>query len=102
MVENRLPDARYTSSISHCWLGLSSFSGIITTWSLSTQPGNVRLVMWPFILDVQVWIGCRVSAHKTTFAAGSTNQMSLMGSTSGDTTTRPDFISSTPPWTERK
>lgn len=25
----------HSSSISHCWLGLSSFSGIITTWSLS-------------------------------------------------------------------
>lgn len=27
--------AFHSSSISHCWLGLSSFSGIITTWSLS-------------------------------------------------------------------
>lgn len=25
----------YSSSITHCWLGLSSLSGMITTWSLS-------------------------------------------------------------------
>lgn len=30
-----LTAAGYSSSISHCWLGLSSFSGKITTWSLS-------------------------------------------------------------------
>lgn len=29
------PTGFHSSSISHCWLGLSSLSGMITTWSLS-------------------------------------------------------------------
>lgn len=35
------------------------------------MPGKVRLVMRPLIWAVHVWMGCRLSVHRTTLAAGS-------------------------------